>query len=105
MTFRESYESGYRFKLPTDYGGTSGWPEYWWLLKKPDDSKIYFTAEEGRSVTIWEMFRVFISNSFDDKREQKRYWLAYIKSNDWYLHPDDEKIYLFNKKVEKIINE
>ena len=90
MTFKEAFESGFRFKLPSCYDEdfkATLWDEIYWV--KVDKGCLV--------ISTGEVFNPDNPPSWfvDDD----------LHRDDWYLHPKDVHNYNFRTKVESIIND
>ena len=96
MTFKEAFESNYRFRLPVGAMGSFSWPEgfYWW---RTSDDKLSFGSDlinhPRNSIPI------LVSEIFTEVG------IDFIHRTDWYFHPADEHSYNFHKKLIEVINE
>lgn len=92
MTFKEAFNSGCRFKLPCDFGERYSWPkEFWWVKEDKNKVRILYNTHTDRTYTV---------RSLKKDRELD----IDLKSNQWFLHPEDEQKMKFNKKFEEVIN-
>lgn len=88
---RPYFNAGCRIRLPSI---GKAWPKNWYW-KKIDNNKI-----EWGDITKRLNIHPNIDALFDYTKGKKD-----KNSDKWYIHPDDQKVYKFNKKLKELIEE